>query len=84
VAWTVADKPAEDTNILWDDLNADGIVDDQDVAILFTNVKVGQDSPEAYILGDINMDGTIDLNDVKAVNAHRNRKADWYTEGATN
>jgi len=84
VAWTVADKPAEDTNILWEDLNADGIVDDQDVAILFTNVKVGQDSPEAYLLGDINMDGAIDVNDVKVVNARRHRKADWYTEGATN
>jgi len=84
LAWMVAEEPAEETNILWEDLNADGIVDDTDVAIVFTNVKVGQDSPEAYILGDINMDGTIDVNDVKVVNARRNRKADWYTEGVAN
>ena len=33
------------------------------------NLMAGQKSPEAYLLGDINMDGAIDVNDVKAVNA---------------
>lgn len=84
VAWSVEDKPADDKNILWEDLNADGIVNDQDLAILMNNVAAGQKSPDAYVFGDINMNGSIDANDVKVVSAHRNRKADWYTASTTN
>jgi hypothetical protein len=84
VAWSVEDKPAEDKNILWEDLNADGIVNDQDLEIMMSNLVVGQKSPEVYVLGDINMDGAIDVNDVKVVKAHRNRKADWYAGDTAN
>jgi hypothetical protein len=84
VAWSVEDKPADDRNILWEDLNADGIVNEQDLTILMNNLVTGQKSPDAYVLGDVNMDGSIDVNDVKVVNAHRNRKADWYTGSTTN
>lgn len=84
VAWRVEDKPAEDENILWDDLNADGVVNEQDLDIMMKNLMVGQKSPEAYLLGDINMDGAIDVNDVKVLNARLNRKADWYTGGSVN
>jgi hypothetical protein len=84
VAWTVADKPAEDKDILWEDLNADGIVNDLDFAILMNNLVTGQKSPDAYVIGDINMDGAVDVNDVKVLYAHRNQKADWYTGSTTN
>lgn len=84
VAWTVEDKPAGDANILWQDLNADGIVDDVDVSILMTNLVMVQKSPDAYLLGDITMDGTIDADDMRVLYSYRNRKADWYTESATN
>ncbi len=84
LAWSVEDKPAEDRNILWEDLNADGIVNEQDLEIVLKNLMAGQKSPEAYLLGDINMDGAIDVNDVKAVNARLNRKADWYAGDTAN
>jgi len=83
IAWDAQDRPA-DESILWHDLNADGIVDDQDMGVLMNNLLVGQKSPEAYVIGDINMDGSIDVNDVIALNVHRNRKADWYGERAAN
>ena len=37
LAWSVEEKP-RDENILWYDLNADGIVDDQDFTILRNNL----------------------------------------------
>ena len=84
VAWTVEDKPADEKDILWEDLNADGIVNDQDLEVLMSNLVVGQKSPEAYVIGDINMDGAIDVNDMKVLDARRNRKADWYADGTPN
>jgi hypothetical protein len=80
VAWSVDEKPG-DENILWYDLNADGVVNEQDLAVL-TNGMAGQTSSEAYVLGDINSNGAIDDSDVKAVEAHRDLKADWYVENA--
>ncbi len=84
LAWRVEDEPADDSNLLWEDLNADGVVNEQDLEIVMKNLMVSQKSPEAYLLGDINMDGAIDVNDVKAVNARLNRKADWYAGDTTN
>ena len=74
----------QDKDILWEDLNADGIVNDLDFAILMNNLVTGQKSPDAYVIGDINMDGAVDVNDVKVLYAHRNQKADWYTGSTTN
>ena len=84
LAWSVEDKPEEDRNILWADLNADGIVNEQDLAILMNNLVAGQKSPEAYVIGDINTDGSIDVDDVKVLYSHLNRKADWRADGVTN
>jgi hypothetical protein len=84
VAWSVDDKPAEEKDILWLDLNADGIVNDQDLGILMTNLIAGRKSSDAYLIGDINMDGTIDVNDVDVLHARLNLKADWYTGSAAN
>jgi hypothetical protein len=79
VAWSVGEKPTEES-LLWYDLNADGVVNEQDLAILTDNMMTGQKSPDAYVLGDINSNGEIDDGDVKAVEAQRNRKADWYVD----
>lgn len=76
LAWSIETKQA-DENLLWYDLNADGVVDDQDLAILKNNSAAGQKSPQAYVIGDITMDGTIDDADVQAVEANRNKKAAW-------
>jgi hypothetical protein len=76
LAWSIETKQA-DENILWYDLNADGIVDDQDLAILKNNSAAGQKSPQTYVIGDITMDGTISDADFQAVEANRNKKAAW-------
>ncbi len=84
---SVGDKQDNDS-IFWYDLNADGIVNESDIAILLNNLLTHNKSPlqtsggqaEAYLLGDINTDGTIDVNDLQILMDHNNLKADWYTE----
>ncbi len=83
LAWGVAEKPADDS-FLRHDLNADGIVNEQDLGILMDNLVKGSKSPEAYVMGDVNMDGVIDTKDVEAIIADRNRRAQWLTDGAVN
>lgn len=83
LAWSV-DEKQPDENILWHDLNADGIVDEQDLAILMNNSAIGRKSPQAYVIGDITMDGVIDGDDARAVMANRNKKADWRADSAVN
>jgi len=83
LAWSVDERLPEES-IFWHDLNADGIVDEQDLAIVTANSAVERNSPQTYVIGDINMDGTIDDADMQAVIAHRNQKADWRIESATN
>jgi hypothetical protein len=78
LAWNVS-KKQDRNNILWYDLNADGIVNDLDLTILVDNVLTSVKSPEAYLLGDINNDGTIDKKDFKIILAHKNAQADWHT-----
>jgi hypothetical protein len=79
LAWNVGKKQDSD-NILWYDLNADGIVDDLDLTILVSNVLTGIKSPESYLLGDINADGTIDPEDFRIILDHKDTQADWFTE----
>jgi hypothetical protein len=79
LAWKTSEAPDSD-NILWYDLNADGIVDDLDFTILFNNLTTSIKSPESYLLGDINTDGVIDVNDLQILIKHKNLKADWYKE----
>lgn len=76
LAWSIETKQA-DESLLWYDLNADGIVDDRDLAILKNNSVAGQKSSHAYVIGDITRDGTIDDADVQAVEANLNKKAMW-------
>jgi hypothetical protein len=78
LAWNVSKKLNKD-NILWYDLNADGVVNDSDLTILVDNVLTSVKSPETYLLGDINADGTIDKKDFKLLLKHKDDAADWYT-----
>lgn len=76
VAWNIGSKQDKD-NILWYDLNADGIVNDADLTIMLTNLLYSGKSPESYFIGDIDPDGAIDVNDLKALWDHNNMQADW-------
>ncbi len=66
-------------DILWYDLNTDGIVNDLDLTILVGNALTSMKSPEACLLGDINADGAIDRKDFKIILDHKDTQADWYT-----
>ena len=79
LAWSISDAP-NSNDIFWYDLNADGTVNDSDFIILLNNWVTSLKSPESYLLGDINTDGVIDVNDVQLLYNHKNRKADWHTE----
>ncbi len=83
LAWSVEEK-LPDESIFWHDLNADGIVNEQDFAILMNNWIEGLKSPQAYVIGDVNMDGKIDVNDMDMMIAGRDRRAGWRTGGAVN
>ncbi len=78
LAWNVSKKQNSD-NILWYDLNTDGIVNDMDFNIILKNLLTSVKSPEAYLLGDINANGIIDANDLQILINHQNLKADWHT-----
>lgn len=82
LAWTVEAKPRGE-NILWYDLNGDGIVDDQDFTILRNNLMTERKAPQTYLLGDINGDGTIDERDVAELLERIHRTADWYASNVT-
>jgi hypothetical protein len=78
LAWNVSKKQTMD-NILWYDLNADGIVNDADLTILVGNLLTSIKSPETYLLGDINADGAIDQKDFEIILSHKDATADWLT-----
>ncbi|MFZ0033721.1 MAG: S8 family serine peptidase [Sedimentisphaerales bacterium] len=78
LAWNVSKKQDSD-NILWYDLNADGIVNDADLTILVRNLLTSIKSPETYLLGDINADGVIDQKDFEIILSHKDATADWLT-----
>jgi len=77
LAWNVSDKE-DDDSIFWYDLNADGIVNEPDFAIFLDNWLTSIQSPETYLLGDVNTDGVIDVNDLQILTEHRNKRADWH------
>jgi hypothetical protein len=82
LAWSVQQKSHED-NILWYDLNADGIVNELDSAILITNLATERKAPQSYLIGDVNRDGTIDNRDVQELVERHNRRAEWYVSSLT-
>jgi hypothetical protein len=82
LAWNVSDSDRND-NILWYDLNADGVVNELDFTILVYNMMGSRQSPESYILGDIDSNGLIDVNDAEILVRHKNSKAGWLTTQKT-
>jgi hypothetical protein len=79
LAWNVSKKQDRD-NILWYDLNTDGIVNEMDFAVLLNNLLTSVKSPKSYLLGDINANGLIDANDLQILANHQNLKANWLKE----
>jgi len=79
LAWTVGQSTDSDS-IFWHDLNADGVVNELDFAILLDNWIAGVKSPGSYLLGDINTDGVIDADDLLIIVDHSNCQADWRTK----
>lgn len=76
VAWQTC-KGKDYDDILWYDLDADGTVNEKDLAIIVDNLKNSGGS-ETYMTGDINDDGTIDPNDMRLILDRIDMKADWY------
>jgi len=79
LAWNVSAGQHSD-NILKYDLNADGIVNEIDFFAMFNNIATAMQTPNQYVMGDINSDGAIDVNDFKILLDHKNLKAPWYTQ----
>ncbi len=77
LAWSVADAPSRD-NILWYDLNTDGIVNELDFRAMLDNWYTSVQSPDRYVVGDIDADGAIDANDFAALFDRTNTRADWF------
>ena len=78
LAWKTSKKQNSDS-IFWYDLNADGIVNESDFAVLLNNRLTSFKSFESYLFGDINTDGAIDANDLVILLNHEDLQADWYT-----
>jgi hypothetical protein len=81
IAWNVQNKQQTD-DIYWYDINADGIVNDADILIMLNNL-LNTKSNESYLIGDINPNGVIDVNDLGAILDNRNRQADWLIKQDT-
>jgi hypothetical protein len=83
LAWNISDKQDRES-IFWYDLNADGIVNELDLAILVNNIFNSTKSPENYLFGDINADGAIDIIDFNILIERNKLQADWYIEKEDN
>ncbi len=79
LAWSVG-KSQNGSNIHWYDLNADGVVDKDDLAMLIGYCVESKQSDSNYMIGDVNADGMIDTNDVQVLMDHANTRADWRAE----
>ncbi|MHC4618458.1 MAG: S8 family serine peptidase [Planctomycetota bacterium] len=77
LAWSISDVPSSD-NILWYDLNADGVVNDLDATALLDNWLTSLRTPGCYFLGDMDSNGVFDENDYQMLRDNMNRRADWY------
>jgi hypothetical protein len=55
-------------------------VNELDFTILLDNWVAGARSPDRYLLGDINTDGAIDVNDVQIFLDNNERQAHWHVE----
>lgn len=79
LAWSIAPAPARD-DLLWYDLNADGSVNNFDLVVLLDNILASVETPERYLLGDINSDGLLDINDIQIFFEHLDNTAEQDIE----
>ena len=77
LAWDIKDAP-DPNNILWYDLNTDGIVNESDFTVVLDNWINSIKSPDSYLYGDIDSNGVFDANDVQIFLDNTNRRATWY------
>ncbi len=77
VAWNVGESSDEDS-IYFYDLNADGIVNGIDSNIFLSSLLDSFSDSKKYQFGDIDSNGTIDVNDIGNFMGQLGRKADWY------
>jgi hypothetical protein len=77
LAWSVREEPDNSDNLLWYDLNADGVVDNLDVTIFLDNWLAALEQSDRYLMGDINADGQIDAADLMLLMKNIDRQADW-------
>ncbi|MBC8481961.1 MAG: S8 family serine peptidase, partial [Planctomycetes bacterium] len=80
IAWNIDESPAEKQDILWYDLDTNGIVDEKDLEIIFGFAKAVLESGSDISFGDINGDGKIDLDDISILFEQNNRQAKWFND----
>jgi hypothetical protein len=79
LAWNVAAAPGTD-DVLWYDLNADGIVDDSDFFGTLIKDWITHKGPGGYFHGDTNSDGVFDEKDLQDFMGRFGLEADWHTK----
>ena len=77
LAWNISTRQDSD-NILWYDLNADGIVNESDLTVMLMNLLDSVKTPDQYLFGDIYPDGVIDVNDLIKLMEQSDLRADWH------
>ena len=63
LAWQTANKTVKD--IYWYDLNGDEKIDSMDIGMILENMSAEQKDTSYPLLGDINLDGMLDIEDIK-------------------
>ncbi len=79
LAWSVGNV-TDNGNLLWHDLNADGVVSEADFALLLKYWTESIESPDDYQFCDLNSDGVIDVKDFELLLNNMDRRADWYSK----
>lgn len=69
LAWDVREEDSKG-NVFWYDLSGDGKVGVEDIEILFGKLKAEDDAGKDYYLGDVNMDGAVDIADMVMMMSH--------------
>jgi hypothetical protein len=78
IAWAVENDTTKNS-ILWYDLNNDGVVNNADLAVLAKYIDDAAGNPALPYNPryDVNMDGKIDLSDLRLVGSHSSMIAAW-------
>lgn len=78
ISWSAL-EPGGEPGILPEDLNSDGIVDDQDLATLAAYRQIHEESESAYAIGDMDTNGILDDADADRIKSRNAAQAFWYT-----